>query len=102
LRLPPVLARPRHLHIYQKKADIAALAAAYGWDSSAINPSTTATSGLDFSPSGYFLSLNGLRLEVDPIESVQIIMGLAENQIGRLDSTTFVAGEISEYHDGQP
>lgn len=31
---------------------------------------------------GLFLSLNVFRLEVDPIESVQIIMRLAENQIG--------------------
>jgi death-on-curing protein len=44
------LARPRHLQNYRKEADIAALAAAYGWGSSATIPSTTVTSGLDFLP----------------------------------------------------
>jgi death-on-curing protein len=76
------LARPRHLYTYQKKADIAALAAAYGWGLIRNHPFNDGNKRVGFLAIGLFLSLNSFRLEVDPIESVQIIMGLAENQIG--------------------
>jgi len=76
------LARARHLHNYRKDADIAALAAAYLWGLIRNHPFNDGNKRVGFLAIGLFLSLNGFRLEVDPIESVQIIRQLAENQIG--------------------
>ena len=76
------LARARHLHNYRKDADIAALAAAYGWGLIRNHPFNDGNKRVGFLAIGLFLGLNGFRLEVDPIESVQIIRRLAENQIG--------------------
>ena len=75
------LARPRHLYTYQKNADIAALAASYGYGLIRNHPFTDGNKRVGFLAIGLFLSLNGFRLEADPIESVQIIMRLAEDQI---------------------
>jgi death-on-curing protein len=76
------LARARHLHNYRKDADIAALGAAYGWGLIRNHPFNDGNKRVGFLAIGLFLSLNGFRLEADPIESVQIIRRLAENQIG--------------------
>jgi len=76
------LARARHLRNYRKDADIAALAAAYGWGLIRNHPFNDGNKRVGFLAIGLFLSLNGFRLEVDQIESVQIIRRLAENQIG--------------------
>jgi death on curing protein len=76
------LARARHLHNYRKDADIAALGAAYGWGLIRNHPFNDGNKRVGFLALGLFLSLNGFRLEADPIESVQIIRRLAENQIG--------------------
>jgi death on curing protein len=61
---------------------MAALAAAYGWGLIRNHPFNDGNKRVGFLAMGLFLSLNGLRLEVDPIESVQTIMRLAQNQIG--------------------
>jgi death-on-curing protein len=76
------LARPRNLHNYRKDADIAALAAAYGWGLIRNHPFNDGNKRVGFLAIGLFLGLNGFRLDVDPVESVQIIMQIAENQIG--------------------
>jgi death-on-curing protein len=76
------LARPRHLHNYRNDADIAAFAAAYGLGLIRNHPFNDGNKRVGFLAIGLFLGLNGFRLDVDPIESVQIIMRLAENQIG--------------------
>ena len=76
------LARPRHLHNYRKNADLAALAAAYGCGLIRNHPFNDGNKRVGFLAIGLFLGLNGFRLEADPIESVQIIMQIAEKQIG--------------------
>jgi death on curing protein len=84
------LARPRHLYTYQRKAEIAALAASYGYALIRNHPFNDGNKRVGFLVIGLLLSLNGLRLEVDPIESVQIIMGVAENQIGEKALTEWI------------
>ena len=76
------LARPRHLQNYRKDADIAALATAYGWGLIRNHPFNDGNKRVGFLAIGLFLGLNGFRLDADPVESVQIIMRVAENQIG--------------------
>jgi death-on-curing protein len=76
------LARPRHLHNYRNDADIAALAAAYGWGLIRNHPFNDGNKRVGFLAIGLFLGLNGFRLAADPVESVQIIIRIAENRIG--------------------
>jgi len=79
--LESALARPRHLSAYESHADLARLAAAYGFGLVRNHPFNDGNKRAGFLAVGLFLALNGFRLDADPVDAVHTIMALAAGQL---------------------
>jgi death on curing protein len=93
--LEPALARPRHLFAYERRADLARLAAAYGFGLVRNHPFNDGNKRAGFLAVGLFLALNGLRLDADPIEAVQTIMALAAGQFSEQALADWIRARIA-------
>jgi death on curing protein len=90
--LDSALARPQHLHQYEAKADMARLAAAYGFGLVRNHAFNDGNKRIGFLAIGLFLALNGYELKADPVEAIQIILQLAAGELSELK----LAGWIRE------
>jgi death-on-curing protein len=88
--LDAALARSQQVHAYEPKADVARLAAAYGFGIVRDHPFNDGNKRAGFLAIGLFLSLNGYELAVDPVEAVEIILALAAGQLVENDLTAWV------------
>lgn len=79
--LDAALARPQHVHAYEPKADVARLAAAYGFGIVRDHPFNDGNKRAGFLAIGLFLSLNGYELVTDAVEAVEIILALAAGDL---------------------
>jgi death on curing protein len=79
--LDAALHRPRHVFTYRKSADLAALAAAYGYGIVRNHPFHDGNKRAGFLAIGLFLDINGYLLEADPAEAVAVIMALAAGDL---------------------
>lgn len=75
--LESALARPQHLHIYEPKSDLAALAAAYSYGLARNHPFLDGNKRAAFLAIGLFLQINGYELIADPVEAIAVILKLA-------------------------
>jgi death on curing protein len=75
--LEAALARPRNRRLYQPKADIATLAAAYGWGLVTSHPYRDGNKRVGFVTMATFVALNGYELEAPEEEVVQIMLAVA-------------------------
>ncbi|HEY1660602.1 MAG TPA: type II toxin-antitoxin system death-on-curing family toxin [Candidatus Sulfotelmatobacter sp.] len=76
--LESALARPQHLHSYEPKSDLAALAAAYGFGLARNHPFFDGNKRAAFLAIGLFLQINDRELLADPVEAIAVILKLAE------------------------
>jgi death-on-curing protein len=90
--LDSALARPQHLHHYEAKADMARLAAAYGFGLVRNHAFNDGNKRVGFLAIGLFLALNGYELKADPVKAIQIILQLAAGELSELK----LAGWIRE------
>jgi death-on-curing protein len=74
-------ARAQNLAAYQPEADIAALAAAYGFGLARNHPFADGNKRAAFLSIGLFLRINGWRLVTTPAEATQVILALAASEI---------------------
>jgi death-on-curing protein len=79
--LESALARPRHLHSYQPESDLARLAAAYAFGLARNHPFNDGNKRAAFLAIGLFLQINGRELIADPVESIAVILRLAEGSL---------------------
>jgi death-on-curing protein len=79
--LESALGRPRNISAYQPEADIAALAAGYGWGISHNHPFVDGNKRAAFLAVGLFLRLNGFRLVADKADATRTMMGVAAGEI---------------------
>ena len=86
--LEAALARPQHVHANEPKADVARLAAAYGFGVVRGHAFNDGNKRAGFLAIGLFLSLNGYELEADPVEAIETILALAA---GKLSEKTVAA-----------
>jgi death-on-curing protein len=86
--LDSALARPQNLAVYDSSADIAALAAAYGFGLARNHPFADGNKRAAFLSVGLFLSINGWRLATTAAEATQIVLGVAS---GELEEVAFAA-----------
>jgi len=75
------LARPLHLHNYEPSADLARLAAAYGFGIVRGHPFNDGNKRAGFLAVGLFLALNGYALSVEQDDSVETINRLAAGKL---------------------
>ena len=79
--LHAALARPQHIRTYEPKADLARLAAAYGYGVIRGHPFNDGNKRAGFLAIGLFLALNKAELCVGQIEAVETIFGVAEGNL---------------------
>jgi death on curing protein len=77
--LESALARPKNVHAYERGADVARLAAAYGFGLVRDHPFSDGNKRAGFLAIGLFLELNRFDLEVD--EAVTTVLELAKGNL---------------------
>jgi len=79
--LESALARPRNLTAYGSDTDLAALAAAYGYGLVTSHPFSDGNKRVGFLAMYVFLDLNGLELEAEEPEVVDLIVAVAAGRM---------------------
>jgi death-on-curing protein len=79
--LESALARPRQRWAYEAKADLAALAAAYGFGLARNHPFHDGNKRIAFVTMGIFLGLNGHEIEAPEAEVVAVMLALASGEL---------------------
>jgi death on curing protein len=92
--LESALARPLHLHTYEPKSDLARLAAAYGFGLARNHPFSDGNKRAAFLAIGLFLERNGIEFVADPIESIAVILRLAEGNLREVELAEWIRRNI--------
>ncbi|HLZ91107.1 MAG TPA: type II toxin-antitoxin system death-on-curing family toxin [Candidatus Acidoferrum sp.] len=79
--LDSALHRPRDRFAYESKADVFAVAAAYGFGLAKNHAFHDGNKRVAFLAIGLFLSLNGYRLVCDQLDAIRTIMSLAAGNL---------------------
>jgi len=88
------LARPRHLHVYEPQSDLPRLAAAYGFGLVRNYPFNDGNKRAGFLAIGLFLALNRRELAAEPLESIAIILRLAEGKMTELELASWIRQNV--------
>jgi death-on-curing protein len=88
--LEAALARPRQKWHYEPKADLATLAAAYGFGLSRSHPFRDGNKRVAFIVMVVFLELNAWSFDAEETEVVSAMVALAEGSLGEKDLTKWV------------
>jgi death on curing protein len=92
--LDAALARPLHVRAYEPQADLARLAAAYGYGIVRDHPFNDGNKRAGFLAIGLFLALNGFELAVEQIEAVETILDLAEGNFSESQLAVWIRRHI--------
>ncbi len=92
--LDAALARPQHANAYEAKADVARLAAAYGFGMVRNHPFNDGNKRAGFLAIGLFLALNGYELKADPVEAVKTITRLAAGELSETKLAVWIRGHV--------
>ncbi len=79
--LESALARPRNRAVYAGGSDLAALAAAYGFGLATSHPFNDGNKRVSFLAMYVFLDLNGLEIETDEPEVVDVMVAVAAGRM---------------------
>lgn len=79
--LESALARPLHKWTYERRPDLATLAAAYGYGLATAHPYVDGNKRAAFLAMVIFLGLNGHELDASEPEVVTVMLGLASGQM---------------------
>lgn len=79
--LDSALDRARNQFLYEKDADLAALAAAYGFGLAKNHPFVDGNKRAAFLGLGLFLAINGKRLRVEQVDAIRTVLALAAGEI---------------------
>jgi death-on-curing protein len=78
--LESALARPQNRSVYDSGSDLAALAAAYGYGLVTSHPFVDGNKRVGFLAMYVFLGLNGLEVEAEEPEVVDLMVGIADGR----------------------
>jgi len=93
--LESALARPRNLHSYEPKSDLAALAAAYAFGLARNHPFFDGNKRAAFLAIGLFLRINHRELTADPVEAIAVILKLAEGGLNEPELAEWIRNNWS-------
>lgn len=88
--LDAALARPQHQHTYDPKSDAASLAAAYSFGLVRGHPFSDGNKRVGLLAAGLFLALNGMELNAEPADVVQIVESLAAGKISEIELAAWI------------
>lgn len=92
--LESALERPRSRRHYDSGADLAALAAAYGFGLAQNHPFVDGNKRVSFQAMYLFLGLNGFRIEAPEEEVVTLVLSLASGQLDEPDLADWLRQHI--------
>ncbi len=92
--LEAALARPRHKWSYDRKPDLATLAATYGFGLATAHPYVNGNKRAAFLSMAIFLGLNGLELDATEPEVVTVMLGLAGGQLKERELAEWLRGRL--------
>ena len=92
--LQSALARPRNVHAYERGADAARLAAAYGFGIVRGHPFNDGNKRAGFLAIGLFLELNAFDLEVEEADAVRTILDLAAGNLTEKALAEWIRAQI--------
>jgi death-on-curing protein len=88
--LDSALTRPMNKWNYNSEADLAALAAAYGFGLARNHPFVDGNKRIAFIATALFLRLNGYRLSSDPLDEIQTMLSLAAGEFSEEDFAVWI------------
>ena len=83
--LDSALARPRQRWVYESDADLADLAAAYGFGIAKNHPFVDGNTRTAFVVMAAFLLVNGVHLQASEPEAVTVVLGVASGELGEAE-----------------
>jgi death-on-curing protein len=90
------LARPKNLLAYNPDADVAELAACYGFGLAKNHAFVDGNKRAAFAAVGLFLKINGYNLIADKVDAYNTIMRLAAGEISEEDFAAWIRGSIQK------
>jgi death-on-curing protein len=88
--LDSALMRPMNNWNYNSEADLAALAAAYGFGLARNHPFVDGNKRIAFIATALFLRLNGYRLSSNPLDEIQTMLSLAAGELSEEDFAVWI------------
>ncbi len=92
--LDAALARPQHVQAYEREADLARLAAAYGYGIIRGHAFNDGNKRTGFLAIGLFLVLNGSTLLVDQTEAVDTIFSVADGSLSESQLAAWIRNHL--------
>jgi death on curing protein len=92
--LESALACPPHLYTYEPRSDLARLAAAYGFGLARNHPFNDGNKRTAFLAIGLFLEINGIKFTPDPVESIAVILRLAEGNLSETELAAWIRRNV--------
>jgi death-on-curing protein len=93
--LESALARPLNRWAYDAGCDLAELAAAYGYGLATSHPFNDGNKRVSFLAMYVFLSVNGLEIEADETEVVDLMVAVASGRCGEEDLADWLRKHVS-------
>ncbi len=97
--LESALARPRQKWAYTRTADLATLAAAYGYGLARNHPYRDGNKRIAFMAMAIFLGLNGKEIDASEEEVVTTMLNLAEGRLSELALGKWIRLHLVPYGD---
>ena len=97
--LESALARPLNRRAYESGSDLEDLAAAYGYGLATSHPFNDGNKRVSFLAMYVFLSVNGLEIEADETEVVDLMVAVASGRCGEEDLADWLRCHVSPPSD---
>jgi death-on-curing protein len=97
--LESALARPKQKWAYDAQADLALLAAAYGFGLATNHPYRDGNKRTAFLAMAVFLGLNGFEIDAPEAEVVAVMVGVAAGQLKERQLADWVRAHLVPLHD---
>lgn len=97
--LESALARPRHRWVYGRRADLAALAATYGFSLARNHPYRDGNKRVAFLAMWVFLGLNGNDLEAPEGDVVAVMLKLAAGELSEVALAKWLRVHLVPHHE---
>lgn len=97
--LESALARPLNRRAYDRGSDLVELAATYGYGLATSHPFSDGNKRVSFLAMYVSLSVNGLEIEADETEVVDLMVAVASGECGEEDLTDWLRSHVTELGD---
>ena len=95
--LDSALARPRNLHVYDPDADIARLAAAYGFGLARNHAFLDGNKRIAFIATDLFLHINGNEFAAEQIDQIRTMLSLAAGELSEEEFAVWIRGHTRKH-----